>query len=453
MSLPVLKGPLLDFGTSYWGSDLMISELPGLLAKGFESTGQYGIGFFSVFMWGDHVRVSTRRNSDAYLDTRILEFGSGLSVRPLVRKASEAEFRKTGGTAIRIWLRRPIVDSKGKLSPGFRSGSNLKNLQQLLAWTCPSIDVNIWLDEKGSTPVKIVSADDWKESSPAELGSRIGSRHFESLKPTEKKRLGKIWKNLRPLRNSNGEILGRACIYNDSIFSEGSFTVKQKLRGVITVGGLRSISLRSISGILKGRSIRATRDQALPVIDETALARWASEQATLVTSIYDNETSLLECSKLIRRLGGDTGKLPIAIGKDGWVSLEQIRNWRKIPKRVLLVSSTVFEQQQSEGGPISLDEFTLVFDSYGRTPPWLLRNSSEQIPRSRQFAVVGGDGEQRFLSYYSLKVSIIEALAQLWATSLNDVLRASDFKERAHKIGHNVSRVIKVNADVIKRPT
>ena len=87
MSGEVLTGPFLDFGATYWGSGLMRKELPGLLAKGFESTGHYGIGFFSVFMWGEQVRITTRRYEQAQKETRVLEFGSGLSFRPLLRHA------------------------------------------------------------------------------------------------------------------------------------------------------------------------------------------------------------------------------------------------------------------------------------------------------------------------------------------------------------------------------
>src|SRR5262249_44941631 len=60
MSEALLVGPLLDFGTSYWNSPLMSREHPGLASSGFEPQGQYGIGFFSVFMWGGEVKVVTR---------------------------------------------------------------------------------------------------------------------------------------------------------------------------------------------------------------------------------------------------------------------------------------------------------------------------------------------------------------------------------------------------------
>jgi HSP90 family molecular chaperone len=61
MSKTVLTGPLLDFGATFWGTPRMRQEFPGLEASGMEATGQFGIGFFSVFMWGERVRVLTRR--------------------------------------------------------------------------------------------------------------------------------------------------------------------------------------------------------------------------------------------------------------------------------------------------------------------------------------------------------------------------------------------------------
>ncbi len=60
MSTHVLSRTLLDFGQSYWGSELMRRELPGLSASPFAAVGRYGIGFYSVFMLGDEVKVVSR---------------------------------------------------------------------------------------------------------------------------------------------------------------------------------------------------------------------------------------------------------------------------------------------------------------------------------------------------------------------------------------------------------
>ena len=136
MSADVLKGPFLDFGISFWDSELMCEEFPGLSAKGFQSTGKYGIGFFSVFMWGKHVRVTTRRYDAAQRETYVLEFSSGVDSRPLLRKAQDEEVLRDGGTRVRVWLKE-LPDAP----PVAHSGTSWE-LQDICAWLCPSIDVN-----------------------------------------------------------------------------------------------------------------------------------------------------------------------------------------------------------------------------------------------------------------------------------------------------------------------
>ncbi|MBI4970064.1 MAG: ATP-binding protein [Rhodospirillales bacterium] len=61
MSERVLTGPLLDFGQSFWRSSLAKEEFPGLHAGGMSAIGQFGIGFFSIFMLGERVKVTSRR--------------------------------------------------------------------------------------------------------------------------------------------------------------------------------------------------------------------------------------------------------------------------------------------------------------------------------------------------------------------------------------------------------
>jgi hypothetical protein len=80
MSEAVLTGSLLDFGAPFWGTTRMVEEFPGLAAKGMASLGQFGIGFFSVFILGDHVRVITRRPDHAESDALLLEFRDGIAV-------------------------------------------------------------------------------------------------------------------------------------------------------------------------------------------------------------------------------------------------------------------------------------------------------------------------------------------------------------------------------------
>jgi hypothetical protein len=84
MSEQVLTGPLLDFGTSFWQSALAMEEFPGLAAAGMRPIGRFGIGFFSVFMLGDTVRVISRRCDRGEETARILEIRGGPAGRPIL---------------------------------------------------------------------------------------------------------------------------------------------------------------------------------------------------------------------------------------------------------------------------------------------------------------------------------------------------------------------------------
>jgi HSP90 family molecular chaperone len=90
MSPRVLSEGLLDFGKSFWSSDMVQEELAGLIGTGFQPTGRYGIGFFSVFMWGKRVEVTSRRFDAARNETHVLAFVDGLNLRPLKAAPDEA---------------------------------------------------------------------------------------------------------------------------------------------------------------------------------------------------------------------------------------------------------------------------------------------------------------------------------------------------------------------------
>src|SRR5450759_2174597 len=98
MSIRTMTGALLDFGKSFWSSESVQTEFPGLISLGMRPIGRYGIGFFSVFMLGDVIRVSSRRYDAAQEETHTLEFRSGIQLRQILRKADQSEYLRDGGT-------------------------------------------------------------------------------------------------------------------------------------------------------------------------------------------------------------------------------------------------------------------------------------------------------------------------------------------------------------------
>ena len=83
MSLETISHSLLDFGNSFWHGDSVNMEFPGLKAAGFKSVGQFGIGFFSVFMISKSVLIESRKYTDGLKDAHLVKFPEGLTLSPI----------------------------------------------------------------------------------------------------------------------------------------------------------------------------------------------------------------------------------------------------------------------------------------------------------------------------------------------------------------------------------
>jgi hypothetical protein len=175
MSERVLTGPFLDFGKPFWGSGLMLSELPGLAASGFESTGRYGIGFFSVFMWGDKIRVTTLRSGEAAHDTRILEFDEGTASRPVLRRAKPLEQLAEGGTAVRAWLRKDPRKRGGVLWQKLEWHEEEIGLATLARLLCPALDARVSV-KQGDKKRLISKSQEWLRAKGTAFFKRVEDR-------------------------------------------------------------------------------------------------------------------------------------------------------------------------------------------------------------------------------------------------------------------------------------
>lgn len=233
----------------------MRREHPGLLGKGFQPIGQYGIGFFSVFMLGERVQITTRRYDHARQDTHVLEFGAGLPSRPILRKARPDEWLIDGGSRVHVWLKRPPDSEGGLLASRYDRGHTL---EERCVYLFPALSVNFQVKDGRDNAKQIISADDWKTIPASELRKRI-NRDFERYDRAKETTIA-VNNNLKLLKDSSGEIIGRACISIDS-----DMTIKDgRADGIITIGGIRAARVRGIAGVLAGAALRATRDAATP---------------------------------------------------------------------------------------------------------------------------------------------------------------------------------------------
>lgn len=183
MSQRVLTGPLLDLGQSFWSSDLMHEELPGLEIRGYSSTGKYGIGFFSLFMWGEKVHVITNRYENSRSSTIVLEMNHGAHARPILRNAKSTEYINSGGTKVKVWVSnnvlQAIIAQHSRYQRGNKRGSSFVEVIEML---CPSIDCNVSVNENGQT-VDVIKANDWVTISNDKFLKRIlGKKNYGELK-------------------------------------------------------------------------------------------------------------------------------------------------------------------------------------------------------------------------------------------------------------------------------
>ncbi len=170
MSASVLTRSFLDFGKSLWTSSDITDEHPGLLSAGFRSIGRFGIGFFSVFMWGQKVIVRSRSRAVGPNGTLVLVFDNGTFGRPIIRDALPSEELVEPGTVVTVRLEQPARSAGNLLGAGrFGDPDRLNAVQRdngwklfdLCRWLCPTLDVNLYAEENGER-VRVVAASDWK---------------------------------------------------------------------------------------------------------------------------------------------------------------------------------------------------------------------------------------------------------------------------------------------------
>ncbi len=441
MSRRVLTDVLLDFGHPFWGSSLMLEELPGLLSSGFHATGKYGIGFFSVFMVASHIKVITRRPSSAAKDTLVLEFSTGLEGRPILREATKDEQLNDGGTSVKLRLTNDPHKAGGLL--GARTGDS-PSLADFCVGICPAIDVDLSVREGDSIERVVIRADDWKVMEGVDLLRRM-EVVSQGLNPNDVEMFrARAAPNLRMLRADAGEVFGRALIGGAADMERSA-----NLLGVVAVGGLRACRLAGIVGVLAGRTLRASRDSALPIVPDSVLKRWAEEQADLVPMLWSSPEQQADCAQYIRLCGGSTKGLPIAIYRGEWVSADQIGGMTSLPDEVVIV-----DQRNIEFSIRLLKSYTLedaVFMTTA-TSTSLLQSRHWTEDRWPRDIFTGFSRRQRFLGA-TLIGAVVEALSVAWKVPAEQVLAANNLDwETDVVIGREGDREIRDSAIRVVRP-
>lgn len=318
MSERVLTGPLLDFGKSFWRSDLANEEFPGLAKKfadaGKEQTGRFGIGFYSVFMLGDHVTVTSRPYRGAESDTKTLDFRTGLSSRPLLRAPADDERMDEPGTRVRVLLHKKPFE-KGGLWWTFRQWSPGDNFQfpepeRILAYMAPAIDANLdFIGVNGK--VRCVKANDWQTMDGGELLKRM-KKNIQKISGAQNYKYKTAGELLRIIKEKN-KISARLSL---NILDDGS-------TGAVVVDGFLVGDLLLFSGIVFGDPTKISRDKAHISFSERTIAEWASEQARIISQTNYGQNDI-KLSAIVLACGGDIYELPLIERNDFFINKSEI---------------------------------------------------------------------------------------------------------------------------------
>jgi hypothetical protein len=295
---------LLSFGRSGWLSDDSIGEFNDEFPVKNSISGRYGIGFFSVFMLANSVKIKSRRFDVSPDNTVILTFDDGLNSRPLMCRAENSERMTVGGTAITIVINRRSLEAFDDRTPSYarrRSANFVENIEGIIMDWFPASDIPITVvKDTGST---VIDGRNWQYESEEVLLQRIEGDTYVS-EPTGTNSY------LTLLTEPNGDVVGRAAFAPDRLVAEWKRRGNDAIEGAIVAKGARVCGGR-FRGMILGYPTRASRDKADPVPSREALSKWATEQARVLPQLFPNGEDQLDLASRVAAVDGDVGQLKI----------------------------------------------------------------------------------------------------------------------------------------------
>lgn len=275
MSHRVMAGPLLDFGTSFWKSDLVRKEWPGLRSSKFRSIGRFGIGFYSVFMIADDVKVTSRQYSAGLDECRTLKFTKASGIRPIVVDGKVDSYPTWTSTKVDLVLHPGLLDSdlKKTVRSGYAGMDDFSvDFPRLVSALVVGLDVklNVWVNGK-QTVVHDPSCVDSKN-----LLEKISySRGNDDVSALIERHHARV----RAIKSEDGQCYGYAAL---STFDG----VEQRLLSVRAVGGLaagaNTSRAREYLGYMDYEPASARRDPNKYAAPKEALTSWINEQIRLL---------------------------------------------------------------------------------------------------------------------------------------------------------------------------
>lgn len=312
MSRYVLTDVLLDFGRSLWRDGALREQWSGLAGKGFEAVGKFGIGFFSVFMLGDEVKVTTWRDGDAETSQSTLHLRQRANAKPILLNTPAGQRIDEYGTRVSVRLNDGRASLLRKIPANGLKGSYEKStkmkeltLAQTVGALAPALDIDLWCWD-GAESVRVVCANDWKELPILELLKRLAPAYLDE-------ELSKFAEGFHDIREPDGTLVGRAGI-NAPLFSpSGYFRL-----GVLVHKGITMGSCNLVGILLSGNNRDLARSSARPICSGASLISWvqAVHKTKAITTPWNAHKFL--------SLGLSVEQLPVAAIAGKYVTASEI---------------------------------------------------------------------------------------------------------------------------------
>lgn len=350
MTAPEMVTCLTDFGTSHWTSPDRIREYPGLLAKGFRSTGRFGIGFYAAFMLADMVSVRSLKARAAASDTAVLAFQAGVDGRPLLRQASEAEQLDHNGTAVELILKAHPGSRTGLLGFTCDDESLGETVTLALRNMCALIDVDLYFqgpqDEK---PQRILSGDEWRTLPADDLYDLLYREPGRQDRYLKRRRafIDAFRDQLEDILDDNGDVIGRAAL-GVQVAGAERYGVGT---GHVYVGGMRADSIYGTVGCFVGEPMKADRSSAFPIATPETLWAWADSQGQKALGRTDvRRENLVQLYQTVAGLGQLTSELPFGSTSNGLINDEDLENWLGDKADIVVLHDHNYERYDNQNG-------------------------------------------------------------------------------------------------------
>ncbi len=333
MSRYVLTDVLLDFGRSLWTDASLREQWKGLPAKNFNAIGQFGIGFYSVFMLGDEIKVHTWRDGDAEFEQSTLHLRNHTNSRPILMETPPSEWLSSPGTKVSVRLN----EGRSSLLPKYHAEDVDENnyfsikepnvetlLSELVGILAPALDIDVICQDGHGDKTKAIVANDWITLDPPDLLKRVAP--FRSYS-----NLSRLTSGFFNVTESDGSIVGRASLSHTPFDGFGIGC------GVLVHQGIVVGRWNGSGILLSSNNEDLQRSIAQPVCSREALKSFGINSYTFFKG---NITTWL--SHKLLSLGLPADDLPIAVLAGRSVTQEEIESHIKQHNHDELVLITSF---------------------------------------------------------------------------------------------------------------